>query len=351
MSTSETQLLAKPSVIENEPAAEKLDVLGESTLQELAQGADPTATEQVGGEVGPEPPVANRKVRAGRRAAKQSIKATQAEVVDNIIIINAQDVDDYAEARTDTVAQHAGQLALQELEPPPEDAPGPVVDIRDYEAIFMRFQGPIINFLYRMVGNREEAFDLSQDVFVKVFRALSGGDRIKEGALSSWVYRIASNTATDAMRRRKLISWMPLSLFEEDRGIGAGVLGSSPFDQALVNRAPTNAASMVSISTNSYDGSRFEDRLADREIIERVLGLLPDKYRSALLLYEHEGYSVAEIAGLLRVTSSAIKMRLMRAREYFIAIYKREAGETPQPIARTVAGRRRKITYLAGLAI
>src|SRR5436309_13061093 len=101
------------------------------------------------------------------------------------------------------------------------------VEVADFEAIFLRFQGPITNFIYHMIGNREQACDLAQDVFVKAYKALLGGTIVQPGALSAWLYRIAANTTTDTLRRRRLISWLPMSLFNEDRGIGAGVLSDS----------------------------------------------------------------------------------------------------------------------------
>src|SRR5258708_2801499 len=101
------------------------------------------------------------------------------------------------------------------------------VDVADFEAIFQRFQGPITNFIYHLIGNREQAYDLAQDVFVKAYKALMGGTNVQPGALSAWLYRIAANTTTDTLRRRRLIAWLPLSLFNEDRGIGAGVLSDS----------------------------------------------------------------------------------------------------------------------------
>lgn len=205
---------------------------------------------------------------------------------------------------------------------------GPVVGIEDFEEIFTRFQTPLTNFIYRLVGNREQAYDLAQDVFVKAYRALASGTTIQAAALSSWLYRIASNTATDALRRRRLISWLPLSLFNEDRGVGAGMPGA---DNSMSLQQPSLADEALpggmGAFANGYDGGRFEQRVADREIVERVLKRLPDKYRACLLLYEHEGFSCAEIAEFLSVSPSAVKMRLMRARERFIALYKEETGK------------------------
>jgi len=64
------------------------------------------------------------------------------------------------------------------------------VDVADFEAIFLRFQGPITNFIYHLIGNREQAYDLAQDVFVKAYKALLGGTVVQPGALSAWLYRI-----------------------------------------------------------------------------------------------------------------------------------------------------------------
>jgi RNA polymerase sigma-70 factor (ECF subfamily) len=210
---------------------------------------------------------------------------------------------------------------------------GPVVGVEDFEEIFTRFQTPLTNFIFRLVGNREQALDLTQDVFVKAYRALSGGTTIQAAALSSWLYRIASNTATDALRRRRLIAWLPLSLFNEDRGVGAGMPGGDNGNGAQPNGTdesyPSAAGAFASGTfASGYDGGRFEQHVADREVVQTVLNRLPEKYRVCLLLYEHEGFSCAEIAAVLSLSPSAVKMRLMRARERFIALYKQETGKS-----------------------
>lgn len=205
--------------------------------------------------------------------------------------------------------------------------PGPVVTVEDFEDIFSRFQTPLINFVFRLVGNREQAYDLTQDVFVKAYRALAGGTTIQAAALSSWLYRIASNTATDALRRRRLINWLPLSLFNEDRGVGAGMPGMDNPNSSQQNSPDESYPSSASSFAGGYDGGRFEQHVADRELVQTVLKRLPPKYASCLLLYEHEGFSCAEIAEVLNLSPSAVKMRLMRARERFITLYKQETGK------------------------
>jgi RNA polymerase sigma-70 factor (ECF subfamily) len=64
---------------------------------------------------------------------------------------------------------------VAEPESPSEEqsSTGPVVGVEDFEDIFTRFQTPLCNFVFRLVGNREQAYDLTQDVFVKAYRALA----------------------------------------------------------------------------------------------------------------------------------------------------------------------------------
>src|SRR5436305_5102010 len=215
------------------------------------------------------------------------------------------------------------------------EEPAQRVDVADFEAIFQRFQGPITNFIYHLIGNREQAYDLAQDVFVKAYKALLGGTVVQPGALSAWLYRIASNTTTDTLRRRRLISWLPLSLFNEDRGIGAGVLSDSGgavsdgFSNSEEDISSNGRASNISsmYERGGYDGGRFESRVADREIVERVFKQLPPKYAVCLWLYENDGLSCAEIEEILNISAPAVKMRLMRARERFINLYKQEVSE------------------------
>jgi RNA polymerase sigma-70 factor (ECF subfamily) len=219
-----------------------------------------------------------------------------------------------------------------ELAPLPASSPAPdPVNIADFEAIFLRYQTPITNFIYHLLGNREQAYDLAQDVFVKAYKALLGGTVVQSGALSAWLYRIATNTATDTLRRKRIISWLPLSLFNEDRGIGAGVVSESGSTSAegfplTSDEARSNSGSSL-YERNTYDGGRFESRVADREIVERVFRQLPNKYAVCLWLYENDGLSCAEIGQVLNISSSAVKMRLMRAREQFIGLYQKEVGE------------------------
>lgn len=240
---------------------------------------------------------------------------------------------------TDSIISRTAQTAQAALSVQAVEEPAQHVDVADFETIFLRYQTPITNYIFHLIGNREQAYDLAQDVFVKAYKALLNGTIVQPGALSAWLYRIASNTTTDSLRRRRLIAWLPLSLFNEDRGIGAGVLsdaGNASSDSFSSNSEDSGgqgghdgrSSSVSSVyERNGYDGGLFENNVADREIVDRVFQQLPQKYSRCLWLYEYEGHTCAEIAGELQISTSAVKMRLMRARERFIALYQQEVGD------------------------
>jgi RNA polymerase sigma-70 factor (ECF subfamily) len=149
-------------------------------------------------------------------------------------------------------------------------------DAAAFAEIFERYQHRIVNYIYGLVHDRELANDLAQESFLKAYRALPrmGSDL----RLAPWLYRIAGNTAFSALRRRKLIRWLPL--------LNDGIM------------------------TPDIDGE------------------LPAKYAAPLLLHSHEGLSCNEIAEILGISSGAVKTRLFRAREAFRAAYN-QADEAP----------------------
>src|SRR5690242_16063189 len=215
-------------------------------------------------------------VQAPARKTRSNPPARKA-VVETLLepVVPAGEVAPEHAGRVEAIGEPVASVAPHEAA-----EAGPVVTIADFEDIFARFQTPLINFVFRLVGNREQACDLTQDVFVKAYRALSSGTTIQAAALSSWLYRIASNTATDALRRRRLIAWLPLSLFNEDRGVGAGMPGSENANGSQ-NGSPDESfsgAAAVAASgafASTYDGGRFEQHVADRELVQTVLGRLP----------------------------------------------------------------------------
>lgn len=175
-------------------------------------------------------------------------------------------------------------------------------DAAAFEALFTRYQGRIYNYVYHMTGDADEAQDLTQDSFVKAYRALRRGDVPLNPA--AWLYRIASRTCLDALRRRRLIRWLPL-----------GKLRKS--------------------GERDADGSPERDlvRAEERARIRRALERLPPRYRMLLLLREYEGLTYKEMAEVTGDSLSTIKVALFRARERCRREYLALEGEDLEPAA------------------
>ena len=154
-----------------------------------------------------------------------------------------------------------------------------------FERLFAEYQRPILNYLYRMLSNRERAEELTQDVFVKAYRALP---RLPlEANERAWLYRIATNAAYDSLRRARLVQWMPL---------------------------------LENVDSLAMSGDRGGG-VGEREAVQKALAELKPAYRAPLILYSVQGYSVAEIADMLGLSEGAVKTRLYRARETFRNAY------------------------------
>jgi RNA polymerase sigma-70 factor (ECF subfamily) len=154
-----------------------------------------------------------------------------------------------------------------------------------FERLFRDYHSDIYVYLCRLVGDRGQAEELAQDTFIKAYRAL--GRLPLEANSRAWLYRIATNTALDCLRRRRLISWLPL--FERDVH-------------------PSVQTSFVESSLESI-------------AIEKTLSELRARYRIPLVLYACQGLSTQEIAQILRISRGAVKTRLFRAREQFRRLY------------------------------
>lgn len=154
-----------------------------------------------------------------------------------------------------------------------------------FDRLFREYRQPIAKYLFRLVDDPEQVEELAQEVFLKAYRSL---DALPEGANErAWLYRIATNTAYDVLRRRRLVQWLPLGKRRRE----------------------------------SADPQRLEDRIAERDAVRSALARLAPLYRVPLLLYAVEGLSVKEIADVLQVTPNTVKVRIFRARQMFQEAY------------------------------
>jgi RNA polymerase sigma-70 factor (ECF subfamily) len=151
----------------------------------------------------------------------------------------------------------------------------------------------IYNFIYHMVQNEQDAADLTQETFIRIYRALP--KMRKHGALPAWIRRIALNLCFDHLRKRNS-NPTPLSLDidpDDDNYQGAPLQIADPSDEP--------------------------DKIFDKEegsrILRRTIGNLPDEYRTVILLHYLEEQRIEEIAELLQEPEGTIKSRLSRARK------------------------------------
>ena len=152
-----------------------------------------------------------------------------------------------------------------------------------FAVLFEQFHAPILNYLHRMVSDRALAEDLTQDTFIKAYKALPKTQ--PDLAFKAWLYRIATNTALSHLRRGKIIRFLPF--------IGEREHGDERLDRSVTRQAD----------------------------IESVLNQLPKHYAAVLLLRHYQGLSLAETAEALDITDNAAKLRLFRARKAFAKIY------------------------------
>jgi RNA polymerase sigma-70 factor, ECF subfamily len=162
-------------------------------------------------------------------------------------------------------------------------------DMTAFEALLRQYERPLYGFIYRLMGNNaEDAADLLQETFIKVYRALP---RIPaEVNFPAWLYRVARNCCLDEMRRRRRARWT----------VWDGAQGSSLADQA----GDTDPEQMVL------------DREGDSGVTA-VLARMSPRNREALILRECEGMSCEEIGAVFGISRKAVKSMLFRARDEF----------------------------------
>ena len=168
---------------------------------------------------------------------------------------------------------------------------------RSFDVLVERYQARLLNFVYRIIGDRERAEDLVQEVFIRVHRHLGRFDRSKK--FSTWIYTIASNLGKNELRNR---ARNPLVLFtsitqgwdDEERPLEFEDPSARPDDQ-------------------------FRKRHV-KELVEQSVAKLPKHHREVFVLREIEGRSYEEIAEITRCNLGTVKSRLNRARNSFAEI-------------------------------
>jgi RNA polymerase sigma-70 factor (ECF subfamily) len=181
-----------------------------------------------------------------------------------------------------------------------------------FERWFAQYRLPLLDYLYGMTRDREWAADLVQEAFLRAYAASGDPDAI--GQPRAWLYRIATNTALTALRRRKRFTWLPLAVVEPQPGASSSDRWMRP------------GASVMPVMP-SHD---FVVGVAERDAVWRTLAELPPRWRSVLILHATAGFEVGEIAAQLGLSEANVRKILFRAKERFRELHGRnEANEHP----------------------
>ncbi len=163
-----------------------------------------------------------------------------------------------------------------------------------FRELLLRYQRPVLSLVRRMVRDQAVAEELTQEVFLKAFRALDSFDQRRR--FSSWLFKIAHNTAIDHLRRRQ-IDTVPLETSDQEE--------------------PDLLAVLPESGTEDPDARTHRRDLA--MAIEIAIGRLRPLYREVIVLRYQEGLTYEEIAEITDLPLGTVKTHLFRARKAMAA--------------------------------
>ncbi len=161
-----------------------------------------------------------------------------------------------------------------------------------FEELVSRYQNRVLSVLFNAIGNQEEAEDLTQEVFLRIYRARHGYKPTAK--FSTWIFTITNNLAMNARRSRRTRRTVNLDADE------SGPLGARPQEQLLKDPAPTAS------------GQLHASEVA--ELVRQAVDKLDERQRMAVLLSKFEDMGYAEIAEVMGTSTMAVKSLLARAR-------------------------------------
>ncbi|HEX4002248.1 MAG TPA: sigma-70 family RNA polymerase sigma factor [Candidatus Acidoferrales bacterium] len=184
-----------------------------------------------------------------------------------------------------------------------------------FEDLVRRHQQRVFALVNGILRRPDDVEDVAQQVFLKAYLGIKRFDQ--RAAFSTWLYKIAVNECWDYLRKKKV---RPL-VYEAD----------------LSEEQVSRLDGIVSADRPPEGPS---DRAEARELLERMLDTLPDQDRQLLLLKEVEGFSVQELAEILKLNVNTVKVRLFRARGRIMDVYRRRMSQGKKSGAASLAERK-----------
>lgn len=170
-------------------------------------------------------------------------------------------------------------------------------DLGAFEQIVIFYQKKVYSIALRALSNPDDAFDLSQEVFLRVYRFLPSF----QGASSftTWLYRIVCNTITDARRKKR------------------------PLTQPLYSENQDGEEEELSLADSTFDPAVLFEKKEAMDEVNHAVALLPPDMKQIFLLREISGLSYEEIAETLNIPCGTVRSRLARARLTLCRILKK----------------------------
>jgi len=168
-------------------------------------------------------------------------------------------------------------------------------DEQSFELLLQRYRTPLVNFLFRMVRNREQAEDLAQEVFIRVYRARD--EYVPTAKFTTWLFRIATNLALNSIRDHRHQK-LEMSI-----------------DAPITTDAEDGDERTLEVADKQQNAEQKLVEDARKKMIRHAIEKLPEKQRVAVLLHKYQELDYAEIAKILSCSESALKSLLFRAYE------------------------------------
>ena len=162
-------------------------------------------------------------------------------------------------------------------------------DLNAFNTLVWRWEKPVYNFVYRYVGNREDARDLCQKTFIRVYRK---ANKLRDAnKFSTWLFQIAVNLCRDELKRQKRRHHVSLEQLQEN---GNGTLRAGQESNPKNQAQPDQALHRLELS----------------ELINRALQHIPEEQRAVIVMKEFQGLKFTEIAEVLETSVNTAKSRM-----------------------------------------
>jgi RNA polymerase sigma-70 factor (ECF subfamily) len=177
-----------------------------------------------------------------------------------------------------------------------------------FREIVERYQAKVFSIIYGILRNHNDAEDIAQQVFSKIYFSIKNFDF--RSSLLTWIYKITVNECYDYLRKKRVRKLVYESDFSEE-----------------------DALRMENSDTATDQGLPVDTRLAQRDLVVKLLDKLSEDDRTLLLLKEVEGHSVEELSQMTGMNENTIKVKLFRARQKLLKVAQRLQRGTGQTFA------------------